>query len=127
MSRVLFQIFFCLLSLNLADPVADIHQAITNANHRSIARYFGSSVELKLPGNEGLFSKAQSELLLRDFFLKNPPRNFISRHEGTATDGSRYSIGKLETQNGSTFRTYLYLKKQNENFLLREFRIEKEK
>jgi hypothetical protein len=127
MSKIFLHILVCLLSLVPADPVAEIHQAIKTSNHRYIARYFGTSVELKLPGNEGLFSKAQSELLLRDFFLRNPPKSFVVRHEGTAADGSRYSIGKLETQNGSSFRTYLYLKKQTDHFLLREFRIEKEK
>lgn len=127
MSRSLLHIFLVIVGMLVADPVSEIHQAIRTSNHRAVARYFGSSVELKLPGNEGLFSKAQSELLLRDFFIKNPPRVFTIRQEGTANDGSRYSIGRLETKDGVFFRTYLYLKKSNENFLLREFRIEKEK
>jgi hypothetical protein len=127
MSGLLIHISLIFHLLGATNPIDNIHQAIKTSNHRYIAAYFGTSVELKLPDNEGLYSKAQAELLLRDFFLRNPPKTFNVRYEGGAEDGSKYSIGRLETNNGSSFRTYLFLKKQNDHFLLREFRIEKEK
>jgi hypothetical protein len=122
-------VFFTFLLSSLlvfADITNDIMSGLKTGNAKLIAGYFNATVELNLPGNDGLFSKAQSELLLKDFFVKFPPKNFIFKHDGTSQDGSRFSIGVLETSGGN-FRTYYYLKKNGDAFLLKELRIEKER
>lgn len=112
--------------LVFADIANDIMSGLKTGNAKMIAGHFNATVELNLPGNDGLFSKVQSELLLKDFFTKYPPKNFIFKHDGTSQDGSRFNIGILETSGGN-FRTYYYLKKNGDAFLLKELRIEKER
>jgi hypothetical protein len=108
------------------DVTSDINTGIKNGNAAAIANYFVSSVELNLPGNEGLYSKAQAEMILRDFFSKNPPKNFTPKHEGFSNDGSKYYIGSLESTTG-VFRTYFFVKKSGDLFQIKEFRIERER
>jgi hypothetical protein len=63
---------------------------------------------------------------MKDFFAKNTPKNFNVKHDGVSQDGSKYSIGSLETNTG-TYRTYYYLKNNNGSFLIKELRIEKDR
>jgi hypothetical protein len=109
----------------IADIYTDINASMKTGNYKTISSYFNSSVELNIPGADGLYSKAQAELLMKDFFSKNMPKNFIVKHDGVSQDGSKYSIGSLETGAGS-YRTYYYLKNNNGSFLIKEFRIEKD-
>lgn len=113
-------------SILIADIYTEINSAMKSGNFKSIASYFNTSVELNIPGADGLYSKGQAELLMKDFFAKNTPKNFTVKHDGVSQDGSKYSIGTLETNAGS-FRTYYYLKNNNGTFLIKELRIEKDR
>jgi hypothetical protein len=115
-----------MLTLLIADIYTDINSSIKSGNYKTIANYFNSSIELNIPGADGLYSKAQAELLMKDFFTKNIPKNFSIKHDGVSQDGSKYSIGNLETTTGS-YRTYYYLKNNGGSFLIKELRIEKDK
>jgi hypothetical protein len=117
---------FSICAIIFADIYTDINASLKSGNFKAIASYFNSSVELNIPGADGLYSKAQAELLMKDFFAKNTPKNFVVKHDGVSQDGSKYSIGSLETTAGS-YRTYYYLKNSNGVFLIKEFRIEKDR
>jgi len=103
----------------------DYSQAFRTGNYRLIASYFNANVEIDLTGNEGYYSKAQAEQILKDFITRNPPTNFIQRHAGLSRDGNRYLIGTLETSAGM-YRTYLFLQKIGEITFIKEMRIERE-
>ena len=64
-------------------------------------------------------------LSLKDFFSKNQPKNFTSKHGGESKEGAKFTIGTLETSSGS-FRTYFFIKKEGANLIIKELRIEKE-
>ena len=108
-----------------SETTQDVNNALKSGNYKAIAAYFQESVELNLPGNEGLYSKAQAELILKDFFQKSTPKNFTAKHEGESKDGAKFNIGTLETI-GGTYRTYFFLKKSGDNLMIKELRIEKE-
>lgn len=124
--HLIFSILFFTFSVALADITDDIASAIKSGNAKQLASFFNTNVELNLPGNEGVYSKAQSEMILKDFFNKHNPKNFNLMHQGASKDGAKYAIGKLETASG-TYRIYLFLKKQADAFLIKEFRIEADK
>jgi len=42
--------------------------AIKAGNSKELAKYFGPTVEIILPGSDGAFSKAQAEMIMKDFF-----------------------------------------------------------
>ncbi len=116
--------FLCTTAI-FADTAQDINNALRSGNFKAISTLFYASVELNLPGNEGLYSKAQAELILKDFFQKNSPKNFTAKHGGESKDGAKFNIGNLETSSGN-FRTYFFLKKEGDALLIKELRIEKE-
>jgi len=114
------------LGMALADIGDEIASAVKSGNSKQLASFFYSNIELNIPGNEGIYSKAQAELILKDFFSKNQPKNFTIMHQGASKDGNKYTIGNLETGTGN-YRTYFFLKKVGENFQIKELRVEADK
>ena len=83
-----------------------IATAIKNGNSAAIASFFNKTVDLTLPKNEGVFSKSQAEIILKNFFTTNKPTDFKVVHDGESKNNTLYSIGNLITANG-VFRTYI--------------------
>ena len=86
-----------------------IKKAIVLGNSKLLAVHFNQSVELLVKNKEDVYSKAQAELILKDFFRKNNPTTFIVEHEGES-DGIKFTIGNLKTAGGK-FRIYLAYQK----------------
>jgi hypothetical protein len=107
------------------DIIADIGTAIKSGNASNVAKYFNSTLDLTTPDNEGTYSKTQAELILKDFFTKNPPASFTINHQGSSTDGSLYAIGTFATSS-SSFRTYFLLKKVDTGFLIQKLEFEEQ-
>ncbi len=102
----------------------EVSTAIREGNARNVAKFFGSNVDLKLPENEGTFSKNQAELLLRNFFSRNSPSSFTTNHQGSSRDGSVYLIGAYTAKNGNQYRTYFLLKKVSDQMVLHQLQFE---
>ena len=105
---------------------ARIEVAIRAGNAHELAKLLNSSVDLNIPGNEGVYSKAQAELILKDFFSKNNPTGYKTLHKGSSKDGALYSIGNLTTDKGM-YRAYFYMKKKGEQYFIHEFSLNSEK
>lgn len=126
--------FIFILALYTAAPVVfaqatggvpdGISAAIKAGNSREFARYFNTNIELVLPNTEDVYSKTQAELIIKDFFSKNTPSNFVILHQG-GKETSRYAIGTLTTNTG-VFRVYFLLKISDGEALIHQLRIEKE-
>jgi hypothetical protein len=124
-----FFLFTSILFLDIkilpAQSLENISVAIETANARELSRYFDNNVEVTIVNNEGMYSKAQAELIVKDFFSKNPPSSFRIIHQGSSDRGSMYGIGTLITPQKS-FRTYLYVKENNGGFLIQQIRFEED-
>ncbi len=103
----------------------DISLAIRSGNAREVAKYFDTSVEITIHNESKVYSKSQAEMVLKDFFTKNPVSSFNVIHKGTSNEGSQYGIGTLVT-NGGSFRTYVYIKQKGTAFFVQEIRFEKD-
>lgn len=99
--------------------------AIRLGNSVEIAKYFIDEVDIKIINIEGIYKKAQAELMLKDFFEKQPVKSFTIAHKSPFNGGSMYLIGTLETSKGK-YRTYFLLKAQKEKTFIQQFRIETE-
>ena len=88
------------------------------------AQLSNDNVEMVILDKEGIYNKNQAEVILNDFFKKNPPRRFSLLHQGGKTK-SKYGIGNLETAD-ETFRVYFLLKETNGKQIIHQLRIEKE-
>ena len=111
------------LALDIYD---DVSLAIRSGDARQLATFFGTSVDLTMGNQEDVYSKAQAELIVKDFFGKNPPKSFTLVHKGSSREGTVYGIGSLQAANGKVFRTSFFLKMTSGRYLIQELRFETE-
>lgn len=107
--------------LDISDDVAS---AVKTGNAASVARFFSAKVDMRILDKEELYSKAQAELILKDFFVKNPIKSFAIIHKGTSKNGDQFAIGTYESSTGKKFRTYFLFKKEGTSLTIQQLRIE---
>ena len=127
--NILLSLFLALFLTNTPEePVLDISDdvaaAVKTGNAGSVAKFFSANVDLKILDKEDVYSKAQAELILKDFFSKNPVKSFSILHKGTSKNGDQFSIGTYETASGKKFRSYFLFKKEGAGLTIQQFRFE---
>ena len=103
----------------------EILVALKGGDSKLLSKYFSSSVELVILDKEGVYSKTQAEFILKEFFTKNIPNNYVKLHEpvNVKKDASKAVIGKLSTAKGQ-FRVYFLMINVNGQFSINQLRIE---
>jgi len=129
MKKTAFLILLCLVYLSsfsqdTGDIPSGINLALKEGNSKDLCSYMNSNVEMVIIDKEGIYNKVQAEMILKDFFSKNPPRKFSLLHQGGKAE-SKYGIGNLITSD-NTYRVYFLLKTANGKSLIHQFRIETE-
>ena len=119
-------LFFFSTSLLAGNDISDdIASAVRTGNSKELSKYFTDNIELKILDVEEIYSKAQAELIIKEFFSKHPVKSYTVAHKSAAKNESLFAIGTLETTNGK-FRIYFLLKKTADKSLIQQFRIETE-
>ena len=118
---LLFIAVHCTAAVDLYDELAD---AIRTGDANKIASYFDAKVDLALSSQEDVYSKAQAELLIKDFFSKNPAKTFTLVHKGSSKEGSLFAVGTLTCTNGKVFRVSFVLKSVQGKSSVQELRFE---
>jgi len=103
--------------------IDDVIGALRSGNSKELSKYFDDNVELTLPDKSDIYSKAQAQLIVRDFFSNNGVKNFDLKHKGDSP-GGHFCIGTLQTDNGN-FRTNVYMRVNNGKELVKEIRFQK--
>jgi len=122
-------ILFLLISFSQSyalDVFDEIAFAIRSGDAKQLSTYFGPTLDLTIINREDVYSKAQAEQVIKDFFSKNNPKSFNIIHKGSSPEGTQYAIGNLVTTTGKTFRTSFYFKNSGGKNILMELRIETE-
>ncbi len=70
-----------------------------DGSSRELARFFENGIEMNINGNQGVYSKNQAELVIRNFFIKYPPEDFTVIHQSGHENQIIYHIGKYTTGN----------------------------
>jgi hypothetical protein len=115
-----------MLSVKAQEPLEEVTNSVRSANVAAISKYFDKFVTITINSNQSVYSKQQGEMVLKDFFAKNPIKELVVMQQG-ATSGSndsKYVIGNLVTNNGS-YRLYVVLKHKENIYILQEMRFEK--
>jgi hypothetical protein len=129
MSRIisfLLPLVFPLVTFGQAEVKDRVTLALKTGNAKALAGHFIANIDLTVPGNSDVYSKAQAEQILRKFFDEHVPNDLSIDHEGTSKMGDRYYIGKLATGKGD-YRVTFFLKKTGEGFQVKQLRIEEGK
>jgi len=77
--------------------IESIAAAIKGANSGDLAKYFCNTLEIIIPGKEGSFSKNQAEMIMKDFFAKNPATSFATSQQGSSNGGAQFMIGTYKS------------------------------
>lgn len=109
--------------LDISDDVAG---AVKTGNASNVAKFFSANVDLKILDKEDVYSKAQAELILKDFFSKNAMKSFAIIHKGTSKNGDQFAIGTYETAAGKKFRSYFLFKKEGAVLTIQQLRFEEQ-
>jgi hypothetical protein len=97
-------------------------EAFKNGNTPELSKYFNTSIELAILDQEDIYSKQQAELIIKDFFAKHVPSNFVILHKG-GKEGSQYAIGNLTTTAGN-FRVTILIKQRDNKPFIHQLRFE---
>jgi len=96
--------------------------ALRSGNANELSKYFDENVELSLPVKSNSYSKAQAQVIVRDFFSNNGVKGFDLKHKGNAP-GGHYAIGTLNTQSGQ-FRAHVFMKAKGGKEYVKEIRFQ---
>jgi len=107
-----------------ADLYDEIAAAIRSGDAHQVASYFDSKIDLALVSQEDIYSKAQAELLVKDFFSKNQAKSFTLVHKGSSKEGTLFAVGTLTCGNGKTFRVSYVIKSVKGMNSIQELRFE---
>jgi hypothetical protein len=101
--------------INTIDPVVS---AIHSGSASDLARFFDNSISLNINGQQGEYSKNQAEIIIKDFFKRNPPKTFslvfqsentnnLSSYIGDYLSGSSsYKVFIKVFQSGNSIKIY---------------------
>ena len=102
-----------------------VGSSLSSGNATELSGYFNAMVDLSIPGTEDSFGKTQATRILQDFFSKYPVKSYKTNKQGSSTDGSQFSIGRMEAGN-KIFRVYYLMKKSSDKYLIHQFQIQEE-
>ncbi len=106
-----------------AGQIENITAAIKTGNSKELAKYFGPTVEIILPGSDGAFSKAQAEMIMKDFFTKYPPISFAVNQKGNSAGGAQFIIGTYKGKS-EILNVYILLKPVSNQLMIQQMHFE---
>ncbi len=115
---------FSVTNVKAGDITDGIVKAIESGDAKVLSGYFNSNVELAIQEMEGIYSKDQAELILKNFFTSHKPTGFVILHRG-GKDSSKYAIGSLSTPT-KNYRVTILIKMKDEGPYIHQLRIEEE-
>jgi hypothetical protein len=109
-------------SFEQTTTIDEVIGALRSGNAAGLAKFFDENVEVTLPVKSDSYSKAQAQIIVKDFFSNNGVKGFDLKHKGDAP-GGHYCIGTLQTKSGN-FRAHVYMKSKGNKEVLKEIRFQ---
>ena len=109
-------------SFTQSDNIDGVIGALRSGNAAELAKYFDDNVELTLPVKSDSYSKAQAQVIIKDFFSNKGVKTFELKHKGDSP-GGHYCIGTLQTKSGN-FRAHVFMKTKGNKEVLKEIRFQ---
>lgn len=102
----------------------EIVSCFLNGNSKKLSGYFNQNIEIAIPENKNIYSKAQAQQIIAKFFSENPAESFNILSTSTNDDAINM-IGMMTTKQSSSYRVYIVLKKTNGKDVIHLLKIEK--
>lgn len=132
MGTSFFQIilYFLFLFSPFQGQKSDSFEAIAGflkgSDSRNIAAFFAPIIEMNILSEENEYSKAQAELILRDFLLKNKPTTLKILHKLNSNPNYRFAVFSVQSIENK-FRISISMAKDGDSFYIKVIRIEYDK
>ncbi|MGX5818379.1 DUF4783 domain-containing protein [Chitinophaga lutea] len=107
----------------VAGPFEDVVSALKQGDAGTLSKHLDNTVEINMTGKSHSYSRAQAEIILKDFFGKNAVKSFDVIHRGGQEGGSQFGVGSMVTSGGN-YRISFFLQKKSGVFVLNELRFE---
>jgi hypothetical protein len=128
MKKYLSIFFTAMLLFNnvMAQPkMAEVVNMVSGNNIGNVVKYFDNVVDITINDNQSTYSKAQAEMVMKNFFDKNNVSGFQVKYKGVApNDESFYLIGDLSTKGRGVYRVYFFFKQKGKGHVLQEMKFE---
>jgi hypothetical protein len=111
-----------LTSFSQQNSIDNVIGALRSGNAAEMSKHFDDNVEVTLPVKSDSYSKAQAQMILKDFFANNDVRGFELKHKGDSP-GGHYCIGTLQTKSGN-FRAHIFMKSKGNKEVVKELRFQ---
>ena len=118
--------FFTAVAQTNHPPMEDVVNAIKNNRIEDLSKYFDNIVPVTINNNQTIYSRNQAEIVLKDFFDRNIPKDFLIMDNGSPNASSKFIIGSILTPSGTKYNVYILMKLKDTNFYLQEIRLNKE-
>ena len=105
-----------------AQDLTTFSESLNNGDVKCISKMLDEKAEVSIL-NEESYTKTEATLLLNSFFTEKKEFSYKPIHKGKTIEEAYYQIGELVIAD-NTYRTYIYTKNVDGNFLIKEFRIE---
>ncbi len=112
-------VFFCLFAVAQQQEIVNCFKS---SNADCLTAYLNDNVDLTVGNTEGVFSKAQSKVILQKFFSENRVQDFSILHQ-TGNDSAKNIIAQLQSGN-KIYRIYFLTKTINSKPIIQKIRIE---
>lgn len=121
---LLATILFSFGTILMAQVPDDLITCFKKGNAVDLAKYFSANIELTVLDQDDVYSKAQAQQIISNFFSQNKAEDFSIIHE-PGNESSKFVIGNLKTDKES-FRVSFLLKSEEDKAYIHLLRIEKQ-
>lgn len=121
-TTILLSAVLLLSSFKAQQGIDEVVGALKSGNATELAKYLDDNVELTLPEKSDSYSKAQAQVIIKDFFSNNGVKGFELKHKGTSPGGN-FAIGTLQTSAGN-FRTNIFMRNNKGKDVVKEIRFQ---
>ncbi|MCL2327124.1 MAG: DUF4783 domain-containing protein [Bacteroidetes bacterium] len=122
MKKLIIAIVCVLSSIFATAQQQEIINCFKSNNVECLSAYLSDNVDLTVGNTEGVYSKAQSKVILQKFFSENNVKDFKILHQ-TGNDSAKNVIAQMQTASKS-YRIYLLTKTVNSKPIIQKIRIE---
>lgn len=108
------------------DVFDTLSEYFKDSNSKEIAGYFANVIELEIFHEEGEYSKAQAELILRNFFFRHTPVSVKVIHRLNSSSNYKFGVLSLQSKEDK-LRISISMANNGNKFWIKTITIENDK
>ena len=106
------------------DVIDDITESFKQGDSKQLSNHFSSTLSLTLLKNDGVYSKIQAEIILKEFFNRSTPQEVKLINKLDSNPHFKYVVLQMETNKGD-FRVSYKLSSEEGSYKITELRLDK--